>query len=195
MSKRISSFFILKNIVKEEDKEVYEYSFEILLSSILNFTAVIVLAIFTRKIMEAILFVMGFVPLRTLAGGYHAKNHFRCFLILLFTYSLFLLTVFFIPVKFIVTTTILLILSSILLIFLLSPVEDHNKPLTEEESKKFKRKSRISILVYSLIVFGLSFLFTNKIFGFSLAFGIFSVSFSLLASVIRNKLANSGINA
>ncbi|MEI6579834.1 MAG: accessory gene regulator B family protein [Eubacteriales bacterium] len=195
MSKKISSFFISNNIIKEEDKEVYEYSLEILLSTLLNFAAVIILAIFTGKILEATLFVLGFIPLRALAGGYHASNHFRCFLILLFTYSMFLLTVFFIPVKVILAATIFLILSSILLIFILSPVEDSNKPLSKEETRKFKRKSRISILVYSLTVLGLSLLLSNKIFGYSLAFGIFSVSLSLLASVIRNKIANNVNNA
>jgi len=188
MSKKISSFFISNNIIKEEDKEVYEYSLELLLSTVLNFAAVIIIAIFTRKILEATLFVLGFVPLRAMAGGYHADTHFRCFLILIFTYSVFLLTVFFIPVKFILATTAVLVLISISLIFILSPMEDSNKPLSEEETKKFRRKSRIGILVYSLIVLGLSLLFKNKIFGFSLAFGIFSVSFSLFASVIKNAI-------
>ena len=142
MSKKISSFFILNDIIKEEDKEVYEYSFELLLSTILNFVAVIIIALITRKILEATLFVLGFVPLRTLAGGYHASTHFRCFMILLFTYSVFLLTVFFIPIKFIEPAMIVMILCSILLVFILSPVEDSNKPLSEEETKLFKRKSR-----------------------------------------------------
>jgi accessory gene regulator B len=195
MSKKIASFFISNKIIKEEDKEVYEYCLELLLSTVLNFAAIIIIAIFTRKILEAALFVSGFVPLRAQAGGYHATNHFRCFLILLFTYSIFLLAVFFIPVKFILATTIILVLVSILLIYILSPVEDSNKPFSEEETKKFKRKSRISILVYALAVLGLSLLFSNKIFGFSLAFGIFSVSFSLLASVIRNKISKTGTNA
>jgi len=82
MSKKIALFFISNRIINEEDKEVYEYSLELLLSAVLNFSAVIILAVCTGKIMEASLFVLGFVPLRTLAGGYHAKNHFRCFSIL-----------------------------------------------------------------------------------------------------------------
>lgn len=187
MSKKISSFFIINEIIKEEDREVYEYSLELLLSTLLNFAAVIIIAVFARRILEAALFVFGFVPLRTIAGGYHAKNHFRCFMILLFTYSLFLLTVFLIPVNFILAATTILTISSILLIFLFSPVEDSNKPLSTSETKKFKRKSRISILCYMILVLGLSLPVSNKIFGYSLAFGMFSVSFSLLASVIRNK--------
>lgn len=188
LSKKIASIFILHGIIQEEDKEVYEYSFELLLSTILNSVAIIVIAILTKRILEATLFVIGFVPLRALAGGYHADTHFRCLLILLFTFSLFLLTLVFLPVKFFFVITIMMILISILLVFILSPVEDSNRPFSEHEKISLKRKSRASILVYTVIVFGLSFLFSNKIFGFSLAFGIFSVSVSLLASVIKNKI-------
>lgn len=189
MSKKIALFFISNRIINEEDKEVYEYSLELLLSAVLNFAAVIILAVCTGKILEASLFVLGFVPLRALAGGYHAKNHFRCFIILIFTYSLFLLSVFYLPAKIISAATGLLSVLSILLVFVLSPVEDSNKPLSAEETEKFKRKSRISVLAYALLILGLSALFASKMFGFSLAFGIFSVSLSLLASVIRNKIS------
>jgi len=188
MSKKISSFFISNNIIKEEDKEVYEYSLELLLSTILNFAAVIIIAIFTGKILEATLFVLGFVPLRALAGGYHADTHFRCFLILLFTYSVFLVIIFFIPAKLVFATAIIIMLISILLIFILAPVENSNRPFSEKERKTLKKKSRIGILVYAAIVLCLTLLFSNKIFGFSLAFGIFSVSFSMLASVIKDKI-------
>jgi accessory gene regulator B len=189
LSKRISSLFISNQIIQEEDKEVYEYSFELLLSTLFNLVVVIAIAIVTRRVLEALLFVLGFVPLRSFAGGYHASTHFRCFLILLFTYSLFILTTFFLMTKLVLPITIVLTLSSVLLIFVLSPVEDSNKPFSEEETVKFKRKSRIGILIYSLAILGLLLLLNNKIFGLSLAFGVFSVSLSLLASVIRNKIA------
>ena len=188
MSKRISSFFILNKIIKEEDKEVYEYSLELLLSSLFNLGAVILIALFTRRVLEAALFVLGFVPLRSFAGGYHASTHFRCFLILLFTFSLFILVTYFIPNNFIVPLTIVFTFSSILLVFFLSPVEDSNKPFSDQEAKKFKKKSRLGILVYSLVTLFISSLFANKIFGLSLVCGVFSVSFSLLASAVRNKI-------
>lgn len=194
MTKKIASIFILQGIIQEEDKEVYEYSFELLFSTILNFAAVIVIAIFTKRIIEATIFVLGFVPLRALAGGYHADSHFRCFLILLFTFSLFLLSLGFLPGKFFLVATILMIIISTLLVFILSPVEDSNRPFSEHEKISLKSKSRTSILVYSVIVLGLFFLLTNKIFGFSLAFGVFSVSVSLLASVIKNRV-KKGVNA
>ncbi len=194
MSKRISSYFVLNNIIKEEDREVYDYSLELLLSTVLNFLAVITIAVFTGKILEGTLFVLGFVPLRALAGGYHADTHFRCLLILLFNFSLFLLIVFFIPGKLLFLATLFLTFVSVLLVFFLSPVEDSNRPFSEQERKTLKRKSRISIIGYSVAVLCLILIFSNKILGFSLAFGIFSVSVSLIASVIKNKI-KKGINA
>lgn len=194
LSKKIASIFVLNSIIKKEDKEVYEYSFELLLSTILNLVAIIVIAILTKRILEATFFVLGFIPLRALAGGYHADTHFRCLLILLFIFSLFLLSLVFLPGKFFLVTTVFMIIVSTLLVFILSPVENSNRPFSEHEKISLKSKSRTSILVYSVIVLGLSFLLTNKIFGFSLAFGVFSVSVSLLASVIKNRV-KKGVNA
>jgi hypothetical protein len=39
LSKSVSSFFILQGIISVEDREVYEYSFEILISTLLSFLA------------------------------------------------------------------------------------------------------------------------------------------------------------
>lgn len=83
MSKRLSSFFATNSIIKQEDAEVYEYSLEILFSTILNFVAVIIIAILTRKSLLTLLYLLGFIPLRLIAGGYHADTHFRCFGVLL----------------------------------------------------------------------------------------------------------------
>lgn len=41
ISKRVVSFFIQNGIVKKDDQEVYSYSFEILLATIINFFTII----------------------------------------------------------------------------------------------------------------------------------------------------------
>jgi accessory gene regulator B len=184
MSKRISSFFIINNIVKDDDREVYEYSFEILISTILNFLAVIVIAIITKRIVETMIYLLGFIPLRTIAGGYHAKTHFRCFMILMATYMSFLLIVRFVPVNWMDWITIVSAFLSFVLIFWLSPVEDSNKPLSEKEKNTFRIKSRICITAYSMISILLLLVLPNPIYGVSLSLGIVSVSFSQLAKVV-----------
>jgi accessory gene regulator B len=91
-SKKLASFFVSKKIIECDDKEVYEYSFEIFLATILNGLFIAITAIVTKTILVTLFYLVGFLTLRGVAGGYHAKNHFRCFFILVFTYGLFLIT-------------------------------------------------------------------------------------------------------
>jgi len=188
VSNKLSSFFVKNNVIKSEDKEVYIYSLEILFSTILNFIAVIFISLITKSFFETVFYLIGFIPLRSLAGGYHAKNHFRCFLIMLFAYSIFLISIKFLPMNMMNMTMLVLAVITTILIFLLSPVEDKNKPLSKIEMKTFKKKSRISILIYITVIFVLYFLLPNKYYVLSLTFGITTVALSLLASVIRNKI-------
>ena len=44
LSENVSSFFIKHKIIAEEDREIYDYSFEVLFSTLISTTAVIVVA-------------------------------------------------------------------------------------------------------------------------------------------------------
>ena len=95
MSRSISSFFIVHGVISKDEREVYNYSFEILLATVLNFLVVVILAIVSRTIPQTVFYLLGFLPLRQIAGGYHAKTHFRCLLILIFSYIVFLVLLHF----------------------------------------------------------------------------------------------------
>ena len=81
----------------EFERDVYEYCFEVLLSTFLNLLAIIILAVATGLYLETLCFTISFMTLRGTAGGYHAKTHWGCFLILMLVYAIFAITLFFIP--------------------------------------------------------------------------------------------------
>ena len=195
MSKKLSSFFAANGIIKQEDTEVYEYSLEILFSTVLNFIAVAVIAVFAQKSLLTLFYLLGFIPLRLIAGGYHADTHFRCFLVLIGTYSVFLFMVTFIPSLFVMPAAITAVIVSVILILVLAPVEDKNKPVSAEDKKKFKLKSRIAVFVYSAVILLLLFLLPGSRIAFSLSLGILSVALSLLATKIKNRITGNEINA
>jgi accessory gene regulator B len=87
LSEKLSSFFVRSRIIRPEDKEIYAYSAEILLATVVNFAMLYLIAILTGRAWETTMFIVGFVPLRSLAGGYHARTHFRND-VRLFTYPL-----------------------------------------------------------------------------------------------------------
>ena len=187
MSRNISSFFIEHNIIDAEDLEVYEYSFEILLSTLLNLLAVVVIAFISGTALFTFLYLMGFIPLRLFAGGYHAKNHLRCFAILIIAYLAFLAIAFFFPVEYMLAVIIPSIILSIVIVFFLAPSEDKNNPISSENLIRLKRKSRIVIFGYAVIVSILLATVPDKSISLSIALGFFTVSLSLLANHIKCK--------
>lgn len=98
LSRKVSFFLIANGIIPETDREVYEYGFEVMLSTFSCFGVLAILAFVSRSITHSVLYILGFVPIRHYAGGYHAKTHFRCFLTILITYILSLLIFYSIPI-------------------------------------------------------------------------------------------------
>lgn len=188
MSAKLSSFFAENGVIEKEDIEVYDYSLQILFSTVFNFVAVVAIALVTKTVWLSFIYLLGFIPLRLTAGGYHAKNHFRCFLVLMGTYAAFLLAVFFLPEQVHQVTAFAAIAVSLVLIVVLAPVEDKNKPLSAAEVKSFKKKSRMAIVLYAVVIACLLLLLSKDIYGLSLSLGVLSVALSLLASKIKNRI-------
>ena len=188
LAKKISSFFILKDIIRKEELSVYIYSFEILISTILNSVVIIILTLLTGKIIETIFYLIGFFLLRFVAGGYHAKTHFKCILILIMMYFLFILCIVFVPKEYIQISGFGTIFISICLNLLLAPADNENKPMDDMEKEKFKRLDRIIVFGLSVIVTLMLFNHKTRILAFSLSLGMLTISFSLILSMIQKAL-------
>ena len=185
-SKMLSSFFISKKLIEENEQEVYDYCFEIMLSTILNFIVVLVISLITHTIIPTIFYIVSFMIVRGTAGGYHAESHLSCLVILVLSYGSFLVLLNILPNMWLKIVSFIFIFIAVVLVFILSPIEDHNKPLTEQETKKFKKKIRAVILLLSLLTIVLSILFSNAQFAFSFASGMEIVAVSLIAGKIKN---------
>ncbi len=191
--KRMTLFFVEKGLFQEEDREVYAYGFELLLSTVLNLLTVLVMAVFFGRIAETLCFLTTFIVMRIFAGGYHASSHLRCFLILLAVYSLFLIILAFFGGRTVSLLSGGLAIISFFLVFLLSPVPDKNKPLTGEETRAFRVKSRIvTICCVGIIVCGNVFLSGNALI-LSISCGLFAVAMSLGAAQLRNYISDKSM--
>lgn len=192
-AKRISSLFVRADIIKEKDFEIYAYSFEVLLANVLSAVALVVIALISGTFLETIYFLIGFIPVRELAGGYHASTHLRCFLIMLGVYSVFLVAYIFIPAENYVLVTRVCVLLSICLIWKLSPVEDDNKPLTQNEKSFLRQRSRNVSLVYVLVVIVLTVSPGTGVVAFCVSLGLLAVSLSLFAARIKSILVRKRV--
>lgn len=185
VSKKMSSYFIERGEVLEEEREVYDYYFEILLSTILNALFLIVCGIVFKNFINTILFMIGFIIFRIVSGGFHANSHFKCFLTLAGVYSISLIMLKFMPEKFLNILSIIFLLISTLLIYFDAPVEHKNNPLDDKTREKLRKYAQILSVLISLIIIVLIFTIGFSKYIFSFCYGMFAVAISIAAVKIN----------
>ena len=184
MIEKIANYFIINDLIEDEDKEIYTYGLHQGLLILLNIITTILIGFIFRAVWESILFIIVYTPLRTYGGGYHAKSEVRCYL-----FSIVLILVVLLGIKFIPDAdAIILALTEVggVIIWFLTPVEDHNKPLTKEERTIYKR--RTGIILITEIIITVSLLILNfKEVALVMAISIFIVSLMLVLGKVINK--------
>ena len=76
--KMITGHYIAKGFIREEEREIYEYGFDITLYTIWSTAALLLLGIVLRRFVPTAIIVFGFYLFQTTGGGYHANTHLRC---------------------------------------------------------------------------------------------------------------------
>ena len=151
LSGKLSDALSYKLDSTNEEKEVYAYSIEVILSLVLNLIILYETAYIIGKIPELIVFIIFFSGLRTYAGGYHAKTHLECMTL---SFTIFFISAmsntWFIAYGEIIM--VILIVSSIFLVFNYAPSESDNKPLNNIKRKRHMIISRVLVILYCVAI-------------------------------------------
>ena len=184
ISTRITSFFIDRHSISSDDREIYEYSFEILISTLMNLLCLIIIGFSTQRYIESIVFIFVFMSMREFGGGYHAKTHTGCVLTILLCFGVFIgLT--YLPNIVLECASIPLFVISIMFSLILAPVGCENKPIDKDESMGLKKKLTILLLLLSLL-WGVMWIFeVTRKYAFSISYTMFSVSLLYVAGAIK----------
>lgn len=186
-SNKISSKLIGKKIIKEDDKEVYTYGFEIIISSLLILIGMVILGIIFRCLLKVIVFILFFCSLRVQAGGYHAKSHWKCFIyFLLSCFLAILISHLLLDFDKNLIIIILVLIESCIIIITYAPVDTVNKPLGSTEKVAYKKKSMITVIVQSIIIIAMS-IFLNSLESYYMVAAIAVFMESLTVLPIINK--------
>lgn len=185
IAKRLSSFFIGKNFVSEEDREVYDYCFEVMITTVINMLVLLIIGFISKSLIPTILFSISFILMRASAGGFHAETHIGCFLVLMSVYGIYLVLLETMSCKHLNGLMALMSVLSIGLVVVLAPVGNANKEYSEFEHRKLKLKSRCFCISVICLVWGLHNLLNVK-YLFSITSGICAVSISLIAGKLKN---------
>lgn len=80
LSQQFVSFLIYKKAIKRERMAIYIYGCELLFSTSFSIISILIIGLLTKRILQSIVFILFFLPIRTVANGYHADSFEKCFL-------------------------------------------------------------------------------------------------------------------
>lgn len=183
-SEHIAKKLVEKNTISSENKPIYQYGIQQGLTIGLNIFTTFAIGLIFQMIIESFLFLAVYIPLRSFAGGVHAKTANRCYVYSTIMIIAALLVIKFFPFGIFIGSCLSLISGTI--IFLLAPVETANKKLDELEKQVYKKRARIIFIIELVIQFLIALTsWNNGLMCFSLAF--VSLSLVMLAGIIKNK--------
>lgn len=141
----ITNYLICKKVIKDDDREIYQYGFEQVFSSLLNIATMLLLGIILGKIYQSLVLILSFMALRSYSGGYHANTPLQCYLLTVMSISAALSIMKFITIDRFICLGLLVLSSVVILLF--SPIGTKNKPLDEIEKIIYRKKT---IIVWSV---------------------------------------------
>ena len=185
-SSKLIEFFVSNDLIKNEDKEIYKYAVNIILSSLIHIATVMIIGLCFNLFIESLVFYFSFIAIRKFAGGYRSKTPVRCYLFS-FASNIIILCL----VKWLSSINTLFIfifiifeLLCVVLILLISPLDTENNPLTGQEKKMYRMlTSIITILIF--IISSLCFFKGYRNIGSSMICGVVMSALVLLMRKIQ----------
>lgn len=140
---KLTESMIINDIIFD-DKEIYKFGLALCLSTGISFATVLLISLITKHLPYALIYIFIFTRLRTAMGGYHCKTYITCNL----TYiAIYLLFEFFIGLEWSSLNISLIVLFSSIIIWFCAPSEHKNKPLSNDEYRRFRLRSRIMVIM------------------------------------------------
>ncbi len=184
LATKLSKILVLWNVIEDEDSDFYRYAIESLLLYLINFSSFLFIAGLNGKILECIIFIMLFYPLRTYGGGMHMKTWFSCFV----ASNIIIVAVTYIFIEMNVEKIYLPVMIVFLfIVFMFAPCEDIKHKIEGEKIIKCKKIVRIYSICIVLIGAGLLATGLTDIFRLCMAAMIVS-SFTILMGTINKRL-------
>jgi accessory gene regulator B len=184
---KISDYLVTSEIVKEEEREIYEFGLRQIPYDLLNLATVLFVGLVTGMLLESILFTFVFMMVRQYAGGYHSSTRIGCYIssLILLLSGLWVIREVDIPVVYMIIASIV----SGGIIFFISPVENEKKKLDSIERNVYGRKTRYLLVIFLILEVAAGYLEISKLVT-CINTAIVAICLLLLIEKIRKAMDN-----
>lgn len=183
LSEMLADALVGSGAAREEDRDIYVYGMDVLLSTAANIICILALGILIGRTLETLLFMSFFTVLRSAAGGFHANTHFKCFLIMLAAYALAMALSVLVPLDACRWVSLPIAAAAAATVAALAPVAHENRPVSAGELVKF-RKLSLWIAALEVCAVALCVALSAGIPAFAASLGMLASAASLAAVYI-----------
>lgn len=167
------------------DSEVYTYGLFIILSSIYLLFVSLALGLIFHNAIESIIFFIVFTSIRMFAGGYHAKSEFACEMISSILFFCCVLGMYLVKkYPMYLSFVYYCFWISILLVFIFCPLDSAEKSLSRQEKLKYRKISRVILLLNGIINL-ICFILKIEMIASPICFAIILQSFLIIMGKIK----------
>lgn len=188
LAEDISLYLITNKIIDIEERDIYIYGIELLISTLLTSISILILAFFIGELVSAVIFLLIHFLLKSYTGGYHANYYFQCYIYSILNFIILIIAKTRILLAYKPVVALALLVISIMIIFKYAPVTNKNNPKTEEEISRNKKIARKRVLLLSLIPI-LGYVVKAELIDiwFMMALTIFSIAYSIVINIFMKR--------
>lgn len=181
LANHIADFIYSNTELSEEQRDIYVYGYEIIISSAVSFVLLIATGLIFGRLPESIVFFLTFYTLRQQTGGYHADTYLKCNLVFeINIISVMLLTLIDFPFAASLVVNISVFVLCLAVILILAPMENENKPIPPESRPKHKIAGLILTVVFEIASICL---LKHIEFSFCISMAMASTAFAMLINL------------
>lgn len=126
---------LVQKYFSDDESEIIEFGITVLISKVIFLITIVIVGVFCGELVSVLFFTLLYTPLRSFAGGIHAKTPVRCYFL-----SLAMLILTALIFKFLKITKLLfyfsIVISAIILILLCSFSSKTQKTHTQNTKKR-----------------------------------------------------------
>jgi accessory gene regulator B len=189
-SAKITDHLAENGIINSEDKELYSYGLCQGMIMIANILTTLAIGLVFGMLWPSFIFMIAYMPLRSYAGGYHARTQLLCNI-----FSVLLTIIVLLIIKYLPWTNWLCLIVTFIsaaVIAFLAPVEDKNKPLDSTEVRVYKKRT-LNILSVEAAAIIVLLLFNLLQISVSISVSLLALSVMLILGSLSNRRDNSDL--
>ncbi len=185
ISKNVAVFFIKKNLIQEDEIDIYIYGLQLIISSILGISIILFFGIISEHLTDSLIFLFCFIILRQYSGGYHANSYLKCNLYFITIFILTEAVVLYTQLDYIDALTVGLVCISFVIILRIAPIDNKNKKLSN--SQKIKNK-KITLIIFIILITISIFMKKNEVnYYYNIAVTMFSVAALMIIQKMKER--------